>query len=365
MNKLFKFFKDRSIQLTKVLFLLISRRRTVNTEYKHILFLRRDGIGDAVMFMPSFRAIKDKFPLSEIDLVNFKGFDSVLSAEKEVNVIRSPLSHFCRCFLKGQQYDWMVIFSGGRELRILKFFEQYRNITVVTNTLRHSGEHYMDFYFRLCEMVFSKLARFNGAPYLTTTKREKATAKNTLLQNDLLNRKKMGIILGSIAWWKHYSDWEVVLDYIRSDAELKHYKICLLGGTNGKAEALKLCRKYRDIIDFTGLSLREAMAVVREFDLLLCVDSGFMHVANALGTKTLALFGATAPVSLIKKSAKNRIVAVTLQLECSPCYDPQERFSCKRELKCMRFPADKLLTIAKKIIANEKDFKEPVVVLDN
>ena len=364
MNSLFEFLKDRRIQFTKVLSLLVSRRRTTSTRYRRILFLRRDGIGDAVMFMPAFRAIKQKFPLAQIDLVNFKGPDTVLSAESEVNVIESVFLHFCRCFLKGHQYDCAVVFSGGRELPILKFFQRYRNITVVSNTLRDPGEHYTGFYFRLCEMAFGKLTRSKPAPYLTVTAPEKAAARNTLLQNDLVNHRKIGIIVGSIAWWKRYSNWQGLLDHIKADPELKDCKVCLLGGPTAKTQANTLCAKYQDIINFTHLSLRQAMALACELDLLLCVDSGFMHVANALGTKTLALFGPTEPLNLIGNNGHNRILAATLQPECSPCYDPHKNFSCKRDSKCMEFPADRLLTIAKQIIAGEKDFKEPVVVLN-
>ena len=365
MNNLFDFLKDRYIQLTKFLYLLVSKKRNTNIEYKHILFLRRDGIGDAVMFMPSFRAIKTKFSFSKIDLVNFKAFDEVLCAEKEVSVIKKPLLHLWRCALKRQRYDQIVIFSGGRELRILKCFEKYRNINIVTNTLRYSGEHCIDFYFRLSETIFGKLSGFNENPVLTITEQEKKTANNILRNNKLLNFKKIGIVVGSVIWWKAYPNWKGLINCIRSDTELNHYKICLFGGKNGAAEALRLRSKYQDIVDFTKLNLREAMAVACHFDLIICADSGFMHVASALGVKTLAVFGATAPLCMIKRSKRNRIWAVVLQLECMPCYIPGKAFSCKKNLQCMNIAPGCVAPVIKMVLKDMIEPESPLVLVKN
>lgn len=358
------FIKLRFSQLTKILYLLASKR-TAGTDYKHILFLRKDGIGDAVMFMPSFRAIKKKFPSSDIDLVNFKGFDRVLTAEREVNVIKRPFLHLCSCILKGQRYDQMVIFSGGRELHLLKWFGKYRSIHVVTNTQIYSDENCVDFYLRLSEMFFGKLKQFHSSTLLTIINHEKISADNILRKNKILGSKKIGIVVGSTLWWKNYPHWDKLINCLKVDTKLKHYRICLFGGKNGTAEALRLRSKYEDLLDFTGLSLRETMAVACGFDLIICADSGFMHVANALKVKTLAVFGATSPLCLIKLGRTNKILAIVRDLPCRPCYEHTLKFSCNSYLKCMNIPADRLLETAKKIVLNEADFEEPIVVLNN
>lgn len=359
------FIKLRFSQLTKILYLLATKKNTAVTDYKHILFLRKDGIGDAVMFMPSFRTLKKKFPSSDIDLVNFKGFDRVLDAEKEVNVIKKPFLHLCSCLLKGQRYDQMVIFSGGREFDFLKWFEKYRSIHIVTNTQIYSGEHYIDFYLRLTEMCFGKLEHFSSNTRLTITNHEKMTANSILCENEILESKKIGIVVGSTAWWKNYLHWDKLINCLMLDTELESYKIFLFGGKNGMPEAFKLCSQYENLLDFTGLSLREAMAVACDFDLIICTDSGFMHVANALNVKTLAIFGATPSRCQIKFGRTNRISAIVLDLPCRPCYEHAVKFSCHNNLKCMDIPSERLLETAKKIVLDEVDFEEPLIIHDN
>jgi len=48
-------------------------------------------------------------------------------------------------------------------------------------------------------------------------------------------------------------------------------------------------------VHLSGLSLREAAALIGQFDAFLCNDTGVMHMAAALGTPSVALFGPTDP----------------------------------------------------------------------
>jgi ADP-heptose:LPS heptosyltransferase len=44
-----------------------------------------------------------------------------------------------------------------------------------------------------------------------------------------------------------------------------------------------------------GRSIGDVAAVMRHCDLVLCNDTGVMHVASAAGARTLAIFGPTDP----------------------------------------------------------------------
>lgn len=57
-----------------------------------------------------------------------------------------------------------------------------------------------------------------------------------------------------------------------------------------------------------------------EVDLLFCADSGIMHMASALGTKVVAVFGPGSPVMFRPSGAKDIVIAVEPML-CRPCYD--------------------------------------------
>lgn len=79
------------------------------------------------------------------------------------------------------------------------------------------------------------------------------------------------------------------------------------------------------------LSLKHLAAVLARADLLISVDSGPMHIAAALGTRVLALFGPTNPVRT-GPLGPGRILR--RPLPCSPCL--QRRCQIADTRRCMR-----------------------------
>jgi lipopolysaccharide heptosyltransferase II len=72
-------------------------------------------------------------------------------------------------------------------------------------------------------------------------------------------------------------------------------------------------------VDLVGrTSLRELTALLALASLVICHDSGPMHIAAALHKPLVAIFGPTNPVRTGPYSDSARVVA--LPLECAPCY---------------------------------------------
>jgi hypothetical protein len=78
--------------------------------------------------------------------------------------------------------------------------------------------------------------------------------------------------------------------------------------------------------------------LVAAVDLLLCVDSGPLHVAGAVGTPAVALFGPTDPGFIL--SNPGLAVPVFQQLDCSFCHHRYPRLhwmsGCPYDIKCMK-----------------------------
>jgi ADP-heptose:LPS heptosyltransferase len=67
-------------------------------------------------------------------------------------------------------------------------------------------------------------------------------------------------------------------------------------------------------------SLRELMAFIERCDLMVCNDSGPMHIAVGLGTPVVAVFGPTEPESFGPYGESQRVV-IQDGLPCRPCFD--------------------------------------------
>lgn len=84
------------------------------------------------------------------------------------------------------------------------------------------------------------------------------------------------------------------------------------------------------VINMAGLtSLRELACLISLCDALLTNDSGPMHIAGAVGTPIIALFGST---NSVVTGPWQESSVIQKHVACSPCY----RRTCPIDFKCMK-----------------------------
>jgi heptosyltransferase-2 len=71
--------------------------------------------------------------------------------------------------------------------------------------------------------------------------------------------------------------------------------IWVLGGPNETPIAKQIAQVGPHVVDLTGNDLRNAILALANADAAVTNDSGLMHVAAAIGTPTIAIFGPTSP----------------------------------------------------------------------
>ena len=106
----------------------------------------------------------------------------------------------------------------------------------------------------------------------------------------------------------------------------------LVFGTQADRQAAAIIEKAAGRVnDLTGrTTLAQAMALIGECHSFVTNDSGLMHVAAAMNTPTVAIFGSTDPVATGPFS--ERSVVVRKELVCSPCF----KTHCQGDFSCMR-----------------------------
>jgi heptosyltransferase-2/heptosyltransferase-3 len=71
------------------------------------------------------------------------------------------------------------------------------------------------------------------------------------------------------------------------------------------------------VADATGIDLLTAAALLQRVDLLVTGDTGPMHLAHAVGTAVVAVFGPSDPARYAPRGPSDQIVRI--DLPCSPC----------------------------------------------
>ena len=119
------------------------------------------------------------------------------------------------------------------------------------------------------------------------------------------------------------------------------FEVWLLGSAKD-AELGQAVAGRADCHDFCGrTTLAEAVHLLAAASLAVCNDSGLMHVAAAVGTPLVALYGSSSPGFTPPLSDRARVL--TLNLPCSPCFQrecPLGHFECLRGLTPERVLAD-------------------------
>jgi heptosyltransferase-2 len=108
-------------------------------------------------------------------------------------------------------------------------------------------------------------------------------------------------------------------------------KIILLGAPVDMPIAEEFTRQLPEAENRVGkTSLAEFMAALVSARLVLCNDSGAMHLASALGVPTLAVFGSTEPQLTGPMGPRSRVLRH--HVPCSPCFLRE----CPIDFACMK-----------------------------
>jgi len=125
-------------------------------------------------------------------------------------------------------------------------------------------------------------------------------------------------------------------------------KVFIFGGYEEKEIALKMneCME-EDPINLVGkVPLIEAASIMKQCDLFICNDTGIMHLAAAVGTPTIAIFGSTNPKWTGPLGKNHKVIKI--ELDCSPCY---ERTCRNHTCECLKsIGVEEVMTCVKNYI---------------
>jgi heptosyltransferase-2 len=119
--------------------------------------------------------------------------------------------------------------------------------------------------------------------------------------------------------------------------------IWVLGGPAEAPLARIIANVGPQVRDLTGSDLRNAIIALAGADVAVSNDSGLLHVAAALGTPSIGIFGPTSPWHWAPLNPLAATIETATELPCRPCHEPTCRLIHHR---CMRDIATEQVLVA-------------------
>jgi heptosyltransferase II len=126
-------------------------------------------------------------------------------------------------------------------------------------------------------------------------------------------------------------------------------EVWVVGGPGEKALATEIVAAGGPRVrDLTGTDLRNGILAMAAAGVAISNDSGLMHVAAAIGTPTMGIFGPTSPQLWAPLNDLAATVQTKTTVPCQPCH----RTVCRmNDHRCMRdIPASDVAAIAERVL---------------
>jgi heptosyltransferase-2 len=126
--------------------------------------------------------------------------------------------------------------------------------------------------------------------------------------------------------------------------------VWVVGGPGEKALAAEIVAAGGSRVrDLTGTDLRNGILAMAAADVAISNDSGLMHIAAALGTPTMGIFGPTSPYHWAPLNGLAATVQTKTVVPCQPCHRP---VCTMNDHRCMRdIPPSDVVEIAERVLS--------------
>ena len=329
-----------------------------------ILIVKLSAIGDVIHILPALNAVRKQYPDAHITWLVEEAAYSVIQGHKALDRIivskrktwlkglvrRSCLKNIREACgfikdLRDTRYDLILDFQallksgvliglarGGRKIGFDKGMEHQEHSYIFLNERVPPVDmevHALTRGMMLLEAIGISSNDVEYNIYISDQDRKKA---EDLLQQHKKKEYKLLAAINPVAKWETKL-WDNAKFAKLADRLIKQYnaKVFFTGSAEDRELILDIisrmkCKAY----NLAGMtSLKILAALYEKASIVVSTDTGPMHLAAAVGTPVVALFGPTAPWRTGPFGDGHQIVRAGL--ECSPCFKRQ----CKTA-ECMK-----------------------------
>lgn len=309
-------------------------------------------IGDLVMATPILTDLRKAYPNAHITAMCRTPISDLLREDRAIDELFtfSKVNNFGRrnerrdiiLKLKEGKYDLGVLlthsFSSawwfwlGNVKRRIGYKGNGRGLLLTDKMSLPANvheQHLVETYKMLLEPLGIPLSQTR--PHIDLTDAEISDAKTILKQrgitsNNIVIGINPGATYGSAKCWLPERFREVTERLIKFDK----VRVIYFGDQSSIPLVKEICQGFPSVVNLAGVTtIRELAAIIKECQVILTNDSGPMHLAVAVGTPLVALFGSTNETAT---GPYKTGTVIHKHVSCSPCY----KRVCPIDFRCMK-----------------------------
>lgn len=320
---------------------------------RNILVRMPNWIGDAVMAMPVLHDLKSQWKDASLTVLcrsNMREIfesspyvDKTLSFPSSSRFLYFPFGNELFRFVRGSRYDLGILLTNSFSSAYFFCLSGVKNRVGFRGNFRNAfldkpvsfppdkeKMHLVSVYKELLKKIGVSISPTLPELHVENSEREKA--ERILEENGWEKSKTLvginpGAAYGSAKCWLP----ERFKALTKKILENPHIHVVYFGDKKGKPLVDEICKDIssRAINLAAQTSVSELAALIERCSLFLSNDSGPMHLASAIGTPLIALFGST---NEVKTGPCSQGIVIHKHVDCSPCY---ERV-CPKDFRCMK-----------------------------
>ncbi|MFC1859181.1 glycosyltransferase family 9 protein [Thermodesulfobacteriota bacterium] len=325
--------------------MLVKGSAKLPTVKNAILLIQLGDIGDVVLTMPTIQALRESFPTRKLlvcvrekareiiaDCPWTDGVIALNSQQMNLGEYFHYQWHFFQT-LRSYHFDWAIELRTGTRGAILTFFsgaptrtgryardgQLWRNrvFTHLVNPVNEEGQYVAEH----CLNIISPfgLAVKSPIPSLTVPSHRKKKALEIFKQEQIPVDRPI-IAFHPFSLWKYKElDIEQCIQLVDHITIKYGAPVILTGAPEERTRAEKVMQECgRPVFNLAGrTSVGELSAILQTCSLFIGVDTAALHIAAAVGTPTIGIFGPSSPRSWAPRGEKHTVVFKNMH--CVPC----------------------------------------------
>ncbi|WP_423792409.1 glycosyltransferase family 9 protein [Methanocaldococcus indicus] len=346
-----------------------------------ILLFKIGAIGDTLMTTPLIRQLRKNFKDATIDYLIGKYSYGVLEGNKHLdNIIKFDEDIFFKKDFKEwlklifkirkRRYDTIFVLDKHWIFNLTAFlfgikkrigFDRFGEGKFLTYKVPYFGrKHEIFYYLDLLKGLRIEPNYEDWEMEIFLSEKDLDFAERFWDENNLNDKVVVGICPGGarnigvgdddLRRW----DSKKYIELIKKLKE-KGFEVLLIGGKTDKGIEKTILKEVKCISTIGKTSLKESSALLKKCDVVVCNDSGPMHLAASVNKKIISIFGPTHPSEKAPLHKESKYI--WKQIGCNPCYDLWGRFPkpCPYKKRCMEcIKTEEVLNIIDEVIGDIK-----------